>query len=377
MTSKRGKKEGSFCFLDTSDEYRLSTFERLTLTGGGELERAIRWLSSQFGKLPVGDPTIDFNRKLFEQSYQFYTSQRWMNSPEDFFVSPTEAPTVSERCLHKLADGEVVDLEYASQYRVQFRPYASTFKKFKENGRVHVRLWRHRERARCTVVAIHGWTMGDQRLNSLAFLPGMFYNRGLDVALIELPFHGRRKPKVSVAGELLFPSANIARTNESMGQVISDLRQLHLYLKESGTNDIGLVGMSLGAYIAALWCSLGFLDFCIPVVPLVSLAEVAWDVLHEFDRFSLFERAGISLEVLEQVYHIHSPLAHHPKISPRRVLILAGLGDSIVPPGQPKLLWQHWGMPTLYWMRGGHVAQLQRSRGYKEIVAFLGRLGYL
>ncbi len=377
MDSEENKHNGSFCFLDTSEEYRLSKFERMTLTGGGELERAISWLASKFGKLPVGDPTVDFNRRLFEEARDFYCQQHLVNNPEQFFTPPVDSPRVSERCVHKLECGEVVDLEFSSRYKVQFPQVARTLSRYPENQRVHVRLWRHREQAKCTVVAVHGWTMGDQRLNSLAFLPGTFYKHGFDVALIELPFHGRRKPKSSVPGELLFPSANVGRTNESIAQAISDLRQLHLYLKVNGTADVGVVGMSLGAYIASLWCSLDYLDFCIPLVPLVSLAEVAWEVLHGFERFSHFERAGVTLEVLEKVYHVHSPLSHRPKLSPRRVLILAGLGDPIVPPGQPKLLWQHWGMPTLYWMRGGHVAQLQRSRGHKEIVSFLGRLGYL
>src|SRR5690606_10870226 len=115
-----------------------------------------------------------------------------------------------------------------------------------ENQVSYVRLWEHTERleSRPTLVAIHGWTMGDQRVNSIAFLPGLFFSLGCNVALVELPFHGRRKP-ASPDGHAVFPSADPVRTVVAMAHALYDLRSLVHYLKGRGHSRISCVGMSL------------------------------------------------------------------------------------------------------------------------------------
>src|SRR5690606_16302287 len=90
-----------------------------------------------------------------------------------------------------------------------------------ENREVRIRWWRHRNRPQAVVIAIHGWSMGDQRINSLAFMPGALYQKNIDVAIIELPFHGRRRPAKVPKSRSLFPCADLAQTNEGILQTIS------------------------------------------------------------------------------------------------------------------------------------------------------------
>lgn len=368
-----------FCVLNNAPGSRLSQFERLTLTGGLELERALAWISRQLTSFTYTHRAESFQAQEFFDAAAFYSkgAASWLSQPTMFFAPPESPPVVEEVAVHGLQDGEIVDVRFPSCHRPLYEPYREEAQRYPENQIVHTRIWRHREGNRPTIVAVHGWTMGDQRINSLAFMPGLFYRLGFDVALVELPFHGRRKP--ALAGDLngfLFPSLHLGRTNESMGQAISDLRSLKLYLEQRGSTAVGCIGMSLGAYLGALWGTLDELAFCVPIVPMVSMAEVAWEVITREPSFEPLLRSGVTLDTLEGAYRVHCPLSYPPQTKRERVLILAGIGDKIVPPRQPKLLWDHWKRPRLLWFRGGHVAQFKRSQTFSDVLSFFQDLGY-
>lgn len=376
----KDSEPADYCIIGGSPESRLSQFERLTLTGGEELERALNWASKQFASFDFQNKLGAFDEKVFFETARRYAERNswnegWYDDPARYFVKPTELPTVTERIFHGLKDGEIYDASYVSSYQARYEGFSSELDKFAENKFEHVRMWRHRDKGRPALVAIHGWTMGDQRINSLAFLPGLFYQLGFDVALVELPYHGRRRPqKESDLGGFLFPSIDLVRTNETMGQVISDLRELRLYLERDGASSVGCVGMSLGAYIGVLWASLDSLGFCVPIVPMVSMAELAWEIITRDNGLAGLREHGLTLDLLEQVYRVHCPLTYLPKTAKDRMLIIAGIGDQIVPSRQPKLLWDHWKRPRISWFQGGHVAQLKRSRVFQEITSFFGDL---
>lgn len=371
-----------FCVVDSAPDTRLSQFERLTLTGGAELDRALSWISKQLGSFSYRHEAEKLDHRAFFEAARFYTESEqakktWVPKPGTFFLPADQKPGVRERVFHGFRDGEIVDLDFDSQYRPHFPGFAERYAAETENLKVHARLWRHHERSRPTIVAVHGWTMGDQRINSLAFMPGLFYRMGFDVALIELPYHGRRKPVQK--GELngfLFPAIDVGRTNEAMGQAISDLRYLRSYLESNGASEVGCMGMSLGAYVGSLWAALDKLAFCIPIVPMVSMAEVAWELITRDEGFKSLREEGLSFELLRDVYRPHCPLSHIPQTEKARMLIIAGIGDKIVPPRQPRLLWDHWKRPQLLWFRGGHVAQFKRSKSFSEVVHFFSGLGY-
>lgn len=370
-----------YCFLNSSPDYRLSSFERLTLLGGIELERALQWAARQFSDFSYSGRLGELDLERLEAAASFYSSG-YGTDPASFFVRPPSPSPSREVPIHGLKDGEILDLEFESVYAPHFPGAAATFDHYPENKTVYARWWRHEGIPRATIIALHGWTMGDQRLNSLAFLPGMFYRLGIDVVLVELPFHGRRKPK-DIGDLSLFPSADVVRTNEAMGQVISDLRQLRDLVASraaiQGRNDheIGVIGMSLGAYAGALWASLDPLSFCIPIVPLASMSDLAWRIVSSEPEYVPLLERGLSRELLERVYNVHAPLAHRLKIPTNRALIIAGHGDLMVPPMQPKMLAEHWGNPEIYWFHGGHAAQFRRSRAFGEICAFLRRLNFI
>ena len=363
--SERGSRD--FCFIDAPLGGRLSAFERLTLTGGADLERAIERMAGQVRKLSLSSAVEGINPDIIKAAAEFYHAPAWRSKPATFFETPHDPGLLISRPVHGLGDGSVIDLEFKSSYRPKHDRAAEIFEQSHNNQRFHVRWWRHEKPAAATIIAIHGLQMGDQRVNSLAFLPGVFYRTGLDIALVELPFHGRR------AGSAIFPGADLILTNEALAQTIGDLRQLKQYLANQSDAPCGVLGMSLGGYCAALWASLEQLAFCITVVPLVSMVDTSWRLA----AAHLPKECGITRRDFEHALKLHAPLTHRLQCAKERTLIIAGRGDSIVPAKQPRQLWQHWGRPEFIRLRGGHAAHLRESSAFEAIARLFGRLGYL
>jgi len=133
--------------------------------------------------------------------------------------------------------------------------------------------------------------------------------------------------------------------------------------------------MSLGGYTAALWASLDKLAFVIPVVPLVSIGDMVWDLFRNEAKvngaIASGELLGLTREELRALYEVHCPLSYTPKVPLERRMILAGLGDEIIPSNQPQMLWTHWGKPRIHWFEGGHLAQIAEGGALREVHNFL------
>jgi len=340
----------------------------------------LSWIIRQCSSFAIGQSNTNIDVAAFIKAAEFYSSnQNWLDKPESFFVAPSSIPNVESKLVHGLKDGSILDLKFQSSYQIQYPDFEVESQLYPENKTVHARYWQHAEGAPATIVALHGWTMGDQRLNSLAFLPGQFYKLGLDVILVELPYHGRRKPKALTDAEVqnLFPGGKLALTNEALAQIIHDLRGLQMFLGKQGVENLGVVGMSLGAYVGALWASLDPLAFCIPIVPVVSMSDLAWKYLSRDANYKSFFEAGLTREILQAGYAVHCPLNHELKLSRDKVLILAGLADKIVPSAQPGMLWRHWQEPTLHRFRGGHLTQLKSPRALEKVIEFFRSNGWV
>lgn len=358
--------------LGNEPKHRLSQLERLTLVGGEELERAVGRLVRQLTEFTFQDhfSTIDVAR--VRAAADFYSKEPWLSSPESFFPAPLQPPTVTETLVHGLSNGSIVDLSFPSHYTVVCPLFQAEYDRCAANHTVRARWWKHAEPPTATMIAVHGWTMGDQRVNSLAFLPGVFYQRGLDVILVELPYHGTRKGSETD----VFPSPDPVRTTETVAQAVWELRQILRLVRSTVHAPVGAMGMSLGAYLVSLWAGLDAMDFCIPLVPLVAMDEVAWGAITRHPQFREWERAGLSFDLLQRALRVHSPLAHRLRCPKERAFIVTGIGDKLLPPRQAKLLWDHWKRPKILWLTGGHGAHIQRARAFDEILGFLTGLGY-
>jgi pimeloyl-ACP methyl ester carboxylesterase len=266
----------------------------------------------------------------------------------------------------------VVDLRFRSGYEPFLPDWREAHARCAENLVAHAR-WFRSPRPRATIVCLHGLGGGRYALDERAFAARGWLRLGWDVVLVQLPYHGRRRPRGAPLGAALFPSPNVVRTNEAFAQTVHDVRALLGWLRDRDVPAAGLFGMSLGGYAAALLAGIDpDLAFVVPIIPAVSMADLMWRHGEGSPAPRRSERAGVELALLERVFRVHSPLARPARVPRDRLAIVAGRADRITPPDQARALWQHWGRPEIHWFPGGHLAQLGRREALRGIARWLG-----
>lgn len=356
-----------FCILNGCSSSRLSDVERLTVVGGKGLDRVLGRLAKSLAEVSLHSFSPMLNISTMENKGATLAELRLSGEIRSLFDPPKSAVEPEVTQVHGFPDGSVVDLRFVSRLPTSDPGIVSAYPLVKENTTSYVRLWSHAEADpnRLTVIGIHGWTMGDQRVNSLAFLPGILYRLGFDVALVELPFHGRRMSANSENEVPLFPSVDPLLTCIAMAHALQDLRTLRLYLETKGARRIATVGMSLGAYVAAVWASRDLLDRALFLVPLISMGGMAWELLRREGHTEL------SKEFVMNLYADHYPLTHKPRTPQSCMMGIVGQDDHLVPKSQITELQTRWPEVNIQWAQGGHSAVARRQDTFLEIIKFL------
>lgn len=305
-----------------------------------------------------------------------YGDPRLLSEPERYFVPPG-APAVDQRVESRDAGAgtEVVDLAFRSAFVPYHAPYRDEYLALREVHTVHGRMWRTRT-PRPTAILLHGWGGGNYWIEERAFAVRWLTRIGLDVVLLQLPFHGRRVPPGMPAGA--FPSPHVIRTNEAFAQSVSDVRALTGWLLSRGAPAVGVAGMSLGGYTTALVSTLDDrLAFAVPMIPAVDFADLLWRHGESSPARKRAEEAGVQKHHLEALFRVHSPLARPAKVAAARRLIVAGEGDRICPPDHAERLRVHWDGCAIHWFPGGHLAQVGRGAGFRAVRRLLVDTGVL
>lgn len=295
------------------------------------------------------------------------------------FAQPPEPRAVHGRYRRRLSGGLIVDRVFDISYCPHFPEGESSRRVVPRSDRVLVQHWMHEpKRPKATVLAVHGFSMGQPRIDAFAMFAAQWFQRGLDVALLTLPYHGARTPRDARFSGERFAAPRVNQLSEAVRQAIYEMRMVTDWLREQTEAPVGLLGLSLGGYLSSLMAGLyDDLDFVIPMVPPVCIGDLAWRFHSENRRQGGAETATFSHEQLRAVYRVHSPLTYRLEVPKERVLIVAGRGDRIVPPEHPHALWRHWGEPEIYWFSGSHLAPFRRRRIVSAIERHLKRLGVI
>ena len=326
-------------------------------------------------------PTPDETDAMRRQA-EFYRTRELIADPRGFFPFLDRPEPVPDVVVAPLEPGpwnrRRARLVFESPYRPVNPAFAAEHDRLVENHWVHAETWTHAVRPRGTVVLLHGFGMGGSRLDALALMAPALFASGLDVVLVTLPLHGMRSPRTARFSGQLFASPDIVRLNETMAQAAHDVVALVAWLRSLSDAPIGLLGMSLGGYVAALMAGLmPDLDFVIPVVAPVCFGDLA----HRFMSSSAVYRdrpsRGLDREELRSAYRIHSPLTHAPRVARERLCIIAARGDRIVPHEHSRWLETHWNHPRTIWFTGSHLAPFGRATVRREIRRFLQDLDVL
>jgi len=218
---------------------------------------------------------------------------------------------------------------------------------------------RHDDRPRPWVVALHGFGMGAPFMDFVGLhVRRLHRDLGLNVVLPTLPLHGPRKV-TRLSGEV-FLSFDLMGVVHAMTQTIWDVRRILAWLRAEGAPAIGVYGISLGSYSAALLAAVEELDCAIAGVPVSDLPAL----FHAHSPRHIRLRAA-EHEILrgnaEIVHRVISPLAMPPLGPAGHRFIYAGLADRMARPQQAQALWEHWERPAICWYRGNHIGFLLDS----------------
>ncbi|WP_313292444.1 alpha/beta fold hydrolase [Rhizobium rhizoryzae] len=115
-----------------------------------------------------------------------------------------------------------------------------------ENNIVWVKVTASGKRDRALVI-FHHWNA--TRRNSQ--IAGFLSSRGITVIEIAMPYHFERSRPGSLYADYMI-SANLGRTVQALRQAVWDGRKLIRWLKCQGYQDVSVLGMSLGSWVAGL-----------------------------------------------------------------------------------------------------------------------------
>jgi pimeloyl-ACP methyl ester carboxylesterase len=295
---------------------------------------------------------------------------RRLGAYERFFREPRRIVPVQDVRLSQPGGIRIVDLHWQSDYQTFLPEVQEQYERYESNRTATARLFLHDE-PRPMAILIHGYLGGahgmERRLWPMAFWRRM----GMDVALFVLPFHGPRAE--SKFGKLPpFPGAEPRLTNEGFRQAMADFRDLFGFLVERGHEKIGVMGMSLGGYSAALAATLeARLSFAVPIIPLSSIADAA--LLHGH-LGATPEDSAAQHKALVAVHQMTSPLHRELLMPAGSVLIVGAERDQITPIENARKLATHFHC-RLETMHGGHLLQLGRNARFRSIGRFLNELG--
>jgi len=345
------------------------------------IERSQSFIGTQFDRLLISSAKIharispatnehDSTARM-EQWMSFYLSDPFLSEPASFFTLPQRAPNVTILEERPFFDGRRRIYCYPSGYKVRNPAFEDFFDRFIYNKTAYIVHWSHAGSGgnRNTIVCCHGWSLGDPAQAERMFNIPRLYSLGLDVALFITPFHWRRAASRPERIAPPFPFRHPILGIEGFGQTVHDLSSCLLFLKERGAARIGLIGASLGGYIAALFVSLARLvELVALVVPLVrfeGLRVPLRPVIREPGRRASFR------EKLIRLWRIHSPLSYRCTLPASSCLIIASQGDRLCPFEDVLTLYEHWGRPNHLFLRGGHALFFPRSARGKAWYGFL------
>lgn len=307
------------------------------------------------GLIPGEDDYLRAGRDI-RAARAMWEANGWLEHPERFHADPSVPAGWVVRRERNL-DQRYEHLTFESSYRARpGEPGGERWMAHRPNRTAHAYVVRHRSPGRPWLVCIHGFGMGRAGMDLRAFRSGYLHRRlGMNLLLPVLPRHGPRQHPGAQVGEG-FMSIDLVDAVHGLAQSALDVRSAIRWIRAThGDVPVGVYGISLGGYVAALVASLEEgLACAIAGVPVTDLPALYRRHAPPTVR-RLAALTGALGPEADAVHSVVSPLVLAPKAPRHRRYVFAGVGDRMSTSGQARLLWEHWGRPRIAWYPGGHI----------------------
>lgn len=326
----------------------------------------LAWNVSQ--SMVVTPPEAELERIHLElqMAHGLFERRGWLADPAAYHQAP-ELPQIRSK---RVRSGPLrfTSLTWISGYEPHHdEPGRTRWNSYQRNHIARASILRHRGKDRPWLLCVHGWGMGRPALDAQAFRALHLHRRlGLNVALVVLPLHGKRRPD-GATGMAPFPGVDMMDNVHGFAQATSDIRQLISWIRERTDAPIGLMGMSLGGYTTALVSSIDDrLDAAVPLIPAVDLTTIFADLADERLEGAEPDVRAETLELAGDVLSVVAPLHLTPQVDKdRRYIVAATLDQFTRASTQAAALWRHWDEPAIKWFHGSHVS-LMWAKGVQD-----------
>jgi dienelactone hydrolase len=210
------------------------------------------------------------------------------------------------------------------------------------------------------------------------YMAARMADRGIAALFVKLPYYGERRPPGSGAASKRFLSANIERTVTSMRQAVLDVRRAACWLagrREVDPGRLGVAGISLGGIISSLVAAVDpAINEGVFLLAGGDLSSILWNMPEGAPYRKAWIESGRTLADLKALTDPFDPLSYASRLAGKRLLMIAGKADEVVPPASTLLLWEAAGRPTIRWYDCGHYSAVGfLLPGIRHTVDFFAR----
>lgn len=218
--------------------------------------------------------------------------------------------------------------------------------------------WVHQKsfRRKSLLLYVHGWLEPGSWVEEATLMPLWYKELGVDVAHVQLPFHGRRRPRGQLFHGEWFWTADLVRSLESVRQAVYDVRAIMAWFRNLGYDEVGITGLSLGGCITMLTACLKPLpDYAIPMIAHLELpdaieeAPILWRMKDDLARF------GIDAAHRREIFTRVTLSQAAPLLPNDRQLWVAAREDGYLKAELVEQQWNRWNKPPILWINGGHM----------------------
>ena len=301
--------------------------------------------------------------RLIDRSAIYLAAAR-MPRPDGRDARLAEAQKVMDSPDFIPAEVEAAKVQFTGAVGLHFetpRPGA-----FAENNTVHGRFYRCAERwqERPTVLLLHGWNDATNHYVLFPRLAAQFNRNGFNAATLEAPFHFQRRPRqLGAWSNFLCP--DILRTVEAVRQTVSETRAFAEWLRQQGCPAVGLMGVSLGGWLAGLTvCHDALFSCAVLLVPVARLDRL----LEEAAFCRGIRLAWKGRRVAAGKLNLTEV---RPAIPRQNILLIEAVHDLFVPAESMEELWRAWDQPDIWRLRHGHISVLAAPGLHGRIIGWM------
>jgi poly(3-hydroxybutyrate) depolymerase len=192
------------------------------------------------------------------------------------------------------------------------------------------------------------------------YMAARLADRGVAALFVKLPYYGERQPPGQGQRTKRFLSADIERSVTSMRQGVCDVRRASVWLAARPDIDparLGASGISLGGIVASLATAVDpAIRQGVFLLAGGDLSSILWEMPEAAAYRKQWLDTGRTRQDLKALTDPFDPLTYANGLKGKRLMMIAGKVDEVVPPSSTLHLWEAAGRPPIHWCDCGHYS---------------------